>query len=96
MRYTEYSIVVDPTNLETRIYLRKDDGAMDDYLALDPEAADTLSGSLIMSNAQRKRMMISSKGDGIAARFRRRKGRLSQLYNRNCAEKQGGFRRFLP
>ena len=65
MRYTGYSIVVDPTNLETRIYLKNDNGAMDDYLALDPEAADTLSGTLIMSNAQRKRMMISSKGDGI-------------------------------
>lgn len=74
MKYTGYTIIVDPMTLETRIYLKpegSEDSGMRDYLALDPAHADELSGSLIMRNAERKRMMLSKKGDGIRARFRR-------------------------
>lgn len=74
MKYTGYTIIIDPTTLETRIYLTPDgddSGAKTDYLSLDPAGADTLSGALIQNNAQRKRMMLSKKGDGIRAKFRR-------------------------
>lgn len=74
MRYTSWTIIVDPMTLETRIYLTPegdDSGAKTDYLSLDPAGADTLSGALIQNNAQRKRMMLSKKGDGIRAKFRR-------------------------
>lgn len=74
MRYTGYTIIIDPTTLETRIYLKPEgeDSGMKDYLALDPAHADELSGSLIMRNAERKRMMVKNKGEGFVARFRRK------------------------
>ena len=74
MRYTSYTVIVDPTTFETRIYLRRDDedGGMDDYLALDPAHADELSGTLIMMNAQRKREAVKAKGSKIAGKFRRK------------------------
>lgn len=73
MRYTGYTIIIDPTTLETRIYLKPEgeDSGMKDYLALDPAHADELSGALIQNNAQRKRMMLSRKGDVIRAKLRR-------------------------
>lgn len=74
MRFTGYSIILDPMTLETRIYLKpegSEDSGMTDYLALDPAHADELSGSLIMRNAERKRLAAKSKGSGFVARFRR-------------------------
>lgn len=76
MKYTGYSVILDPITLETRIYLKPegagDDSGMRDYLALDPAHADELSGSLIMRNAERKRMMVKGKGEGFVSRFRRK------------------------
>lgn len=75
MRYTGYTIIIDPMTLETRIYLKpegSEDSGMSDYLALDPAHADELSGSLIMKNAERKRMMVKGKGEGFVSRFRRK------------------------
>ena len=74
MRYTGHTIIIDPTTLETRIYLKPEgeDSGMRDYLALDPAHADELSGSLIMRNAERKRMMVKGKSEGFVARFRRK------------------------
>lgn len=75
MRYTSYTVIVDPTTFETRIYLRREDdedGGMDDYLALDPAHADELSGTLIMMNAQRKREAVRAKGTKFADKFRRK------------------------
>ena len=75
MRYTSYTVIVDPTTFETRIYLKREDdedGGMNDYLALDPAHADELSGTLILSNAQRKRELAKAKGSKIAGRFRRK------------------------
>lgn len=75
MRYIGYTIIIDPTTLETRIYLKpegSEDSGMKDYLALDPAHADELSGSLIMRNAERKRMMVKGKGEGFVSRFRRK------------------------
>ena len=74
MRYTSYTVIVDPITLETRIYLKREDdedGGMDDYLALDPAHADELSGTLIMTNAQRKREAVKAKGSKIVGKFRR-------------------------
>lgn len=73
MKYTGYSVILDPITLETRIYLKpegSEDSGMKDYLSLDPAHADELSGSLIMRNAERKRMMVKGKGEGFVSRFR--------------------------
>lgn len=76
MKYTGYSVILDPITLETRIYLKPegagDDSGLEDYLALDPEHADTLSGALIMSNANRKRATVKEKGTKFAGKFRRK------------------------
>lgn len=75
MKYTGYTIIIDPMTLETRIYLKpegSEDSGMSDYLALDPAHADELSGSLIMKNAERKRMMVKGKGEGFITRIRRK------------------------
>lgn len=77
MKYTSYTLIMDPTTLETRIYLRREDAGedsrMEDYLALNPEQADTLSGALVMSNANRKKAMIGQKGDRFKQKFSRKK-----------------------
>lgn len=75
MRYTGYTIILDPTTFETKIYLKREgdeDGAMDDCLALDPAGADRLSGALIQSNAERKRLTAKAAWGSVADRFRRR------------------------
>ena len=75
MKYTGYSVILDPITLETRIYLKpegSEDSGMKDYLSLDPAHADELSGSLIMRNAERKRMMVKNKGEGFMSKIRRK------------------------
>lgn len=70
--YRGYRVELDPETLETVIYLYLEgEGLEPDRLILTPEQSDELSGALIMANANRKKLRMARKTDGLTARFRR-------------------------
>lgn len=70
--YKGFKVELDPETLETVIYLYPEgEGLEPDRLILTPEQSDELSGALIMANANRKKLRMARKTDGLTARFRR-------------------------
>lgn len=70
--YKGFGIELDPETLETVIYLYPEgEGWKAERLILTPEQSDELSGALIMANANRKKLRMARKTDGLTSRFRR-------------------------